>query len=102
MAQFVKIASKSDVPPGQAKAFQVDNKKIAVFNIDGTYYAIDDACTHKGGPLSQGPVADKKVTCGWHGAVFSLESGQALSGPAATGVAAYKTRVSGNDVEVEI
>jgi nitrite reductase/ring-hydroxylating ferredoxin subunit len=57
-------------------------KRIAIFNIDGTYHAIDDTCTHRGGPLSEGIVVGTEVTCPWHGAVFDVTTGSVL-GPRA-------------------
>ena len=68
MAQFIKVASAADLAPGEAKCVEVAGKKIALFNLEGTFYAIDDTCTHRGGPLSEGEVSGEEVTCPWHGA----------------------------------
>ena len=68
MAKLLKIAKTKDVPPSQAAAFTIEGQKIAVFNVEGTYYAIGDTCTHRGGPLSEGDVQGTRVTCSWHGA----------------------------------
>jgi nitrite reductase/ring-hydroxylating ferredoxin subunit len=54
MPEFVKVAKTSDITPGEAKAVDIGAKRIAIFNIEGTYHAIDDKCTHRGGPLSEG------------------------------------------------
>jgi hypothetical protein len=67
-AKLLKIAKTKDVPPGQAAAFTIEGQKIALFNVEGTYYAIGDTCTHRGGPLSEGDVQGTRVTCPWHGA----------------------------------
>ncbi len=56
MGQLVKVAETDAVPPGTAKAVDVEGRAVALFNIDGTYYAIDDTCTHRGGSLSEGAV----------------------------------------------
>ena len=56
MAKLLKIAKTKDVPPGQAAPFTIEGQKIALFNVEGTYYAIGDTCTHRGGPLSEGDV----------------------------------------------
>ena len=56
MAKLLKIAKTKDVPPGQAAAFTIEGQKIALFNVEGTYHAIGDTCTHRGGPLSEGDV----------------------------------------------
>ena len=102
MARLIKIAEAKDVPPGQAAAFTVEGQKIALFNVEGTYYAIGDTCTHRGGPLSEGDVQGTKVTCPWHGADFDLKTGDALGPPAQKGVPSYKVAVEGDDIKVEV
>ena len=81
---------------------KVGGKRIALFNIDGRYYAIDDTCTHKGGPLSEGQVAGTTVTCPWHHSSFDLRTGDAMTPPAEVGVSTYNVRVVGDDIEIEI
>jgi nitrite reductase/ring-hydroxylating ferredoxin subunit len=102
MAGFVKVAKTSEIAPGQGKQVEVNGKKIALFNVEGSFYVIDDTCTHRGGPLSEGALEGKKVTCPWHGATYDLTTGEVLSPPAPKGVARYNARVEGDDVEVEI
>jgi nitrite reductase (NADH) small subunit len=102
MAVFVKVASTTDLAPGQGKRVEIQGRKIALFNLEGRYQAIDDACPHRGGPLSEGEVQGDVVTCPWHGATFKIPSGEVLSPPARAGVASYPTRVNGSDVEVEL
>jgi nitrite reductase/ring-hydroxylating ferredoxin subunit len=102
MPGFVKVATTSEVPPGQAKQVQANGKAIALFNLGGSYHAIDNTCPHRGGPLAEGEVEGNAVTCPWHGAKFSVTSGEVLSPPARAGVASYRTRVNGQDIEVEI
>ena len=63
MAKLLKIAKTKDVPPGQAAPFTIEGQKIALFNVEGTYYAVGDTCTHRGGPLSEGDVQGTRVTC---------------------------------------
>ena len=102
MAGFVKIAKSDDIQPGQGKMVEVGGKKIALFNVDGFFYAIDDTCTHRGGPLSEGELNGKEVTCPWHGAMFDVTTGQVLRPPAPKEVSGYNIRVEGGDIEVEI
>ena len=102
MAGFVKVATTGDLAPGQTKKVEVAGKTIALFNIGGSYHAIDDTCTHKGGPLSEGEVQGDVVTCPWHGAKFRTTTGEVLGPPARTGVSSYKVRVNGSDLEVEV
>ena len=102
MGTFVRIAKSDDIQPGQGRMFEVAGKRIALFNVDGGFYAIDDTCTHRGGPLSEGEISGKEVTCPWHGAVFDVTTGQVLRPPAPIGVSSYNIRVQGVDVEVEL
>ena len=102
MTEFRKAARTEDVPAGQRKMAKVGGKRIALFNIDGNYYAIDDTCTHKGGPLSEGQVAGTTVTCPWHHSSFDLRTGDAMTPPAEVGVSTYNVRVVDDDIEIEI
>ena len=102
MAKLVKVAETKDLRPGNAAAFEVEGKRIAVFNVGGTYYAIDDTCPHEDGPLSEGSVEGDKVTCPWHQAEFDLKTGEVLSPPAFEGVKTYKVAVEGNEIKVEV
>ena len=80
MAVYVKVADAVDLPPGQAIAVTVGDKRLALFSVDGTVVAIDDTCTHRGGPLSEGELKDGIVTCPWHGAQFNVKTARS-SGP---------------------
>jgi len=102
MEGFVKVAKTDEVAPGQGKMVEVSGKKIALFNVEGSFYAIDDTCTHRGGPLSEGVLDGKHVTCPWHGAIYDVTTGEVLSPPAPKGVAHYNVRVEGSDIEVEM
>ena len=77
-------------------------KKIAIFNVEGAFYAIDDTCTHRGGPLSEGTLDGKQVTCPWHGGVFDVATGEVSGPPPLQGVSRYNVRIAGGDVEVEV
>ena len=102
MAGFVKVASAGDLAPGQGKMVEVNGKKIALFNLEGSFYAIADTCTHRGGPLSEGEIEGEQVTCPLHGAIYNIKSGEVLGPPAPKGVACYNVRVAGTDIEVEV
>jgi len=102
MADFVKVARTDEIAPGQGKMVEVSGKKIALFNVEGSFYVIDDTCTDRGGPLSEGALGGEEVTCPWHGATYDLTTGEVLGPPAPKGVARYNARVEGDDVEVEI
>jgi len=102
MAKTVKVAQTSDLAPGTSKVVQADGHSIGLFNVEGTFYAIDNTCTHRGGPLGEGQVQGNVVTCPWHGSQFDVITGQLVKGPATRPVSAYPTRVQGNDVLVDI
>ncbi len=102
MGQLIKVAEATDVPPGTAKAVEADGRKIALFNHGGGYYAINDACTHRGGSLSEGEVEGAVVTCSLHGATFDITTGNILGPPAPEGVVSYRVQVDGNDIKVEL
>ena len=102
MGEFTKAAMVGDIAPGEGKAVAVGARRIALFNIDGTFYALDDTCTHRGGPLSEGMVVGAEVTCPWHGAVFDVTSGAVMRSPAPRDVARYAVRVEGEDIKVEL
>ena len=102
MAEFVTVAKTSEISQGQAKAVEVKGAPVAIFNVGGTYYAIEDTCSHVGGPLSEGTVEGTTVNCPWHGAQFDLASGKVLMPPAASGVKSYKVRVEGSEIKLEV
>jgi len=103
MAKFVRVAALSDVAPGSAARVEAHGVPIALFNVGGTLYALDHACTHRGGPLSEGAVSGESVVCPWHRAAFCLKTGKVLRGPAGRGVRSYPVRVSGGgDVEIDV
>jgi 3-phenylpropionate/trans-cinnamate dioxygenase ferredoxin component len=99
---FVKIATAAEVPEGKAKQVTLGRRKIALFNVAGVYYAIDDVCPHKGAPLSQGEVQGSKVICPYHDAVFDLTTGTHLCPPAKCDVRTYKVQVIGDEIQVEV
>ena len=99
-ARFVRVGRVGEVPDGRPEVFDVEDRKIAVYRLDDGYYAIDDMCTHDGGPLAEGEVEGDQVTCPRHGARFSIRTGAALTFPAVTPVARYPVRVEGDDLLV--
>ncbi len=102
MGQLIKVAETKDVPPGTAKAVETEGRRIALFNSGSTYYAIDDACTHRGGRLSEGEVEGTVVTCPLHGATYDITTGNVLGPPASEAVVSYRVQVDGNDIKVEL
>lgn len=99
-ARYVRVGKVSEVPPGGAEVFDVEDRRIAVYRLADGLYAIDDLCTHDGGPLAQGDVDGDQVICPRHGARFSIKTGAALTFPAITPVDTYPVRVEGEDLLV--
>ena len=102
MAELIRVANKKDVAPGSSVAVEILGKQVAVFNVDGTFYALGGTCTHRGGPLSEGELEGTTVTCPWHRAQFDLKTGNALTAPAAQGVPIYKVVIEGDNVSIEL
>jgi nitrite reductase/ring-hydroxylating ferredoxin subunit len=100
MATFVQVATTLELLPGQGKLVEVNQKRIALFNMGGQFYAIDDVCPHRGAPLSEGELDGEMVVCPWHGALFELRTGAVITPPATIGVNTYETRVHGNAIEI--
>jgi nitrite reductase/ring-hydroxylating ferredoxin subunit len=101
MTQTFRLPATEAPAPGSARRVMVDGRTIAVFNRDGTLYAVDAKCTHVGGPLEKGAVSGTAVTCPWHGSKFDLQTGAVQHGPAAAPVKAYRARVEGDHLLIE-
>src|SRR4029453_729482 len=101
MPECVKVARTEDIPAGHATMVEVNGKEIALFNVGGAFHAIDNTCTHVGGPCVEGEGEGFEVTFPWQGAVFDIPTGQVLGPPAGEGVSRYNVRVDGSDIEVE-
>ena len=99
MANFVRVASTADIPPGQGKTVQVNGHDVALFNCDGAFYAIDNLCRHKGGPLGEGELDGTTVICPWHGWAYDLTTGACADEPDCP-VAIYEVKIEGDDVLV--
>lgn len=102
MSQLVKVGETNDVPPGTGKVVQAGGRTLALFNVNGTFYAVDNACTHRGGPLGEGALSGDTVECPWHRATFDVKTGDAKTAPARTGVKSYPVTLQGADVLVEL
>jgi 3-phenylpropionate/trans-cinnamate dioxygenase ferredoxin subunit len=100
MADWIVVAQAAEIAPGAFKVVDVDGAMVAVFNVNGVYYAIDDACTHDGGSLSGGEVQGEEVVCPRHGARFNIRTGAVTAPPAYEGVHAFPVRVEGGQVLV--
>jgi NAD(P)H-dependent nitrite reductase small subunit len=102
MSNFVKVATKKELSEGSSKLVEVGGKRIALFKVGDNFYAIDDVCTHKGGPLHEGTLYGEKVECPWHRGRFNLNSGEAVNPPARQPVVTYKVRTDDENIEIEV
>jgi nitrite reductase/ring-hydroxylating ferredoxin subunit len=102
MTQTIKVAHVTDLSPGSGTTVDAEGQPIALFNVHGTFCAIDDTCPHRGGPLGEGELHGAIVTCPWHGATFDVETGAVTGPPARASVRSFRVRVEGNDVLVEL
>lgn len=99
---FLKVAAVSETAPGTISVHEVNGTRIALCNVNGRLYAIDDVCTHDGGPLDQGELEGDLVECPRHGAKFDVTSGKAVVLPAVRPVKTYPVQVEGDDVLVDV
>lgn len=98
--RYVSVARVGEIPEGGVKVVYVDEIPVAVFCIDGAYHAIEDLCTHDGGPLADGVLEGCVIECPRHGARFDVRTGAVLAMPATVPVPAYDVRVVGDDIQV--
>ena len=95
---FVPVTKASELPPGHMKWVAVNGERVLLANVDGTLYALQDACGHQRASLSKGKLEGYVVECPLHFAQFDVRTGKLLSGPVAADVAIYEVRVEGDTV----
>ncbi len=98
--EFLQVAEAGEIKPGERLLLEVDDQPIAVFNVDGKYYAIGDVCTHDDGPLGDGELEGYQIICPRHGARFDIRSGKVITLPAVIDTPWYPARVVNGWVEV--
>jgi nitrite reductase (NADH) small subunit len=98
---FARAAKTAEIAPGTIKDFQVEGKPVAVANVDGKFFAISNTCLHRGGPLGQGPLEGKIVTCPWHGWEYDVMTGKINQNPA-VGVDCYPVEIRGEEIFVNV
>lgn len=98
--QYVRVCRVSDIPDPGKTVVQVGDRLIALFHVAGQFFALDDLCTHDGGPLAEGELRDHTIRCPRHGALFDIRTGQALSMPATQPTGSYEVKVVGDEVFV--
>ncbi len=96
---FQSVARIDELPPGQSKIVMVDKREIALFNVDGKYFAIHNLCPHEGGPLGKGRLKGFVIACPWHDLAFDIRNGQGTDGGGYC-VGSYDVRVEGDYILV--
>ena len=96
-----KVAKVSDMADGGAQTLQIDQQPIALFKLGGLFYAIQNACLHRGGPLADGHLEGTVVTCPWHGWEFDVKSGECRTMEGAK-LKTYPTKIENEDVFIQL
>ena len=99
---FVKVGKVEDVPVGTAKVYEVGDRAIVVCNVESTFYAIDDVCTHDEASLEQGFLEGCEIECPRHGARFDVRTGDVTALPAVVPIDTFPVRVDGDDIELDV
>lgn len=100
--KWITVASTRDIPPGKAKVVRVGENSLALCNVNGAFFAVQNLCTHDGGPLGEGVLFGYAIECPRHGARFDVRSGAVLALPAVRPIQTFKTRVQGDKIEVAL
>ncbi len=100
MGEFRTVARATEIPSGEMKLVDLDGEKVVVANVDGTFLAFGNTCTHVGGPLEEGDLDGETVVCPWHSSVFDIRSGEPLGGPAEESIPIYEVQVAGDEIRV--
>jgi nitrite reductase/ring-hydroxylating ferredoxin subunit len=101
MPNFVRVASKADIPAGEGRTFDVAGKPVAVFNCNGEFYAIDNECKHQGGPLGEGELDGTVVTCPLHAWTYDVTTGESPDDPECK-IDCFAVKVEGDDILVSV
>lgn len=102
MADFVRVASLAELPPGRLKGVEIDGTPVCLAHADGTVYAFQDNCTHEDFPLHSGALDGRRLECAWHGAQFDVSTGRAVRLPAVKPLRRYEVKVEGDDIFVSL
>jgi len=100
MPEFVEVAKVSAIPDPGKQIFEVDDRIVVLFHVGGSFYCLDDVCTHDGGALGDGDLVGDQIACDRHGAKFDIRTGEALCMPATEPTVSHEVRVDGDKVMV--
>jgi 3-phenylpropionate/trans-cinnamate dioxygenase ferredoxin subunit len=98
--EYVTVASVDELAEGERLIFEIGELPVALFFLDGQYYAIADICSHDDGPVAEGELEGLEIVCPRHGARFDMETGEALTLPAVVDIPVYPVRVVGDDIQI--
>ena len=101
MGTFVRVAAAGEIAPGQGKTVEVNGREIALFNVGGTFHAIDNTCKHRGGSLGEGELDGAVITCPLHAWTYDVTTGECFDDPAC-GVDRFTVRIEGDEILVEV
>ena len=101
MASRVKVGIVGEVPAGEGRTVEVAGQALALFNVDETYYVVDNSCPHRGGPLGEGDLDERVVTCPWHAWRWDVTSGANVNNPVVR-VACFPVSIEGGEIFVEL
>jgi nitrite reductase/ring-hydroxylating ferredoxin subunit len=101
MGTLTKVGKIAEIGPGAGKVVEVEGKTLALFNVDGAFYAMDNTCLHRGGPLGEGELDGSVVTCPWHGWRYDVKTGANVNNPAVK-VSCFPVKVEGSELFVEL
>jgi 3-phenylpropionate/trans-cinnamate dioxygenase ferredoxin subunit len=102
MSDFMRVAKATDIPDPGRELVEVDDRLVVLIHTAGHFYAIDDVCTHDGGPLGEGELDGYTIACPRHGAKFDVRNGSALTMPATRPTTAHEVKVENGDVLVKL
>lgn len=96
--EFVSVLKTKDLADGKMKAVNLGNEMVCIINLGGSFYAINNICTHEGGPLDEGTLDGFEVECPWHGAKFDIRTGEVKAPPAEQPVPTYQIKIQGDEI----
>lgn len=98
---FVKVAEAADIKEGEGKPINAHGHDIALFNVDGKFYAVQNNCPHRQGPLGEGMLDGDVVTCPWHGWRFNVQTGKCSNVPTVS-IKTYEVKIEAGDIYVNV
>jgi 3-phenylpropionate/trans-cinnamate dioxygenase ferredoxin component len=102
MSEFIPVCKTGDIPDPGKEVFEIEERFVVVFHLDGEWHVLDDCCTHDGGPLGQGTIEGFQIICPRHGARFDIRTGLALTMPAVRATPSHEIKIEGGEVFVKL